>query len=177
MRPERISLHRYQRGALVMDYLRAAAGAAICLVPLALVEAATVMVYILGILGAIFLVYGLRTLLRHLTAVELSPDGIRMTGPWRRHMAWQQLSGMKLAFFSTRRLRDADRRKGWMEMKLTGGGARMKLDEALEGFDEVVGAVLWAADANDVPLSDVTRYNLDAMGFARSPGALPDDHL
>ncbi len=173
------SLHRYDRGMLCWDYLRAAVGATICLAPLLAVEAGSVMVYILALLGVIFLIYGLRTLLRHGTTVEMSATGLRATGFWSQTLAWADLKGMKLAYYSTRRLRDKDRQggKGWMELKLMGRRGNMTFDQSLDGFDSVVGAALQAAQAHDVALSEVTRANLDAMGFATSFGSLPDEHL
>jgi len=167
------SVHRYDPTVMIADYLRAGGGMAVCFGPLLLVEESSAMVYILAAIGAVFAVFGLRTLLRHATTVELSAEGVRTSGPVARMLAWRDLSGMKLAYFSTRR----DKKKGWMELKLKGGSTSMAFDSSLAGFDEVVEAALHAADANRIALSDVTRANLDAMGFAAAPGALPDDHL
>jgi len=166
-------LYRYDRRTLVADYVRAGIGALLCLGPLLVVEGAAVMVYVLGALGALFLVFGARTALRHMSAVELSTEGVRVLGPWPRSLAWRHLDGMKLAYFFTGRTKA----KGWMELKLRGGGTGIAFDSSLDGFDAVVAAALHAARANDVVLSPVTRANLDAMGFAVSPGGLPDDHL
>jgi len=167
------SLYRYDPKALLADYARAAFGALLCLSPLVVVETGSVMVYILAGVGVVFLVFGVRTVSRHTTAVELTAGGVRCLGLRRRTLAWLDLGGMKLAYFSTRR----DKRKGWMELKLTGGGTTMRFDSSLDGFDAVVAAAWQAALGNGLALSEVTRANLDAMGFAASPSALPDDHL
>jgi hypothetical protein len=166
-------LYRYEPRTLIADYLRAGVGAFLCLAPLLVVEAGTIMVYILAALGALFLVFGIRTLLRHRSAVALSAEGLRIHGPWPRSLAWRDLSVMKLAYFSTGRTKA----RGWMELKLRGGGTGMAFDSSLEGFDAIVAAALHAARANDLALSEVTLANLDAMGFAVSPDAMPDDHL
>lgn len=166
-------LYRYETRTLVADYLRAGVGAFLCLGPLLVVESGSIMVYILAVLGAVFLVFGGRTFLRHRSAVGLSAEGLQIHGPWPRSLAWRDLGGMKLAYFSTGRTKA----KGWMELKLRGGGTSMSFDSSLDGFDAVVAAALHAARANDLKLSDVTRANLDAMGFAVSAGGLPDDHL
>ena len=166
-------LYRYETKTLVADYLRAGVGAFLCLAPLLVVETGSIMVYILAVLGAVFLVFGVRTLLRHRSSVSLSTEGLAIHGPWPRSLAWRDLAVMKLAYFSTGRTKA----KGWMELKLRGGGTRMSFDSSLDGFDAVVAAALHAARANDLALSEVTRANLDAMGFAVSPGGMPDDHL
>lgn len=167
------TLYRYETRTLFADYLRAGVGAFLCLAPLLVIESGSIMVYILGLLGAVFLVFGGRTFLRHRSAVGLSAEGVKIHGPWPRSLAWRDLSVMKLAYFSTGRTKA----KGWMELKLRGGGTAMSFDSSLDGFDAVVAAALHAARANDLVLSEVTRANLDAMGFATSQGSLPDDHL
>ena len=165
--------YRYETKTLVADYLRAGVGAFLCLAPLLVVEGGSIMVYILGAVGAVFLAFGARTFLRHRSGVTLSAQGLQIHGPWPRSLAWRDLAVMKLAYFSTGRTKA----KGWMELKLRGGGTAMSFDSSLDGFDAVVAAALHAARANDLALSEVTRANLDAMGFAVSPGGLPDDHL
>ena len=65
-------IHRYPQRAVIADGLRALAGMAMTFGPLAVFNVGTVMVYILAGLGALFLLFGFRTILRHLTHVELS---------------------------------------------------------------------------------------------------------
>lgn len=166
------TLHRYAPESLVGDYLRSVAGMAICFSPLFFMQAGTVMVYVLGGLGTLFTVFGVRTAVRHATTIELSAEGVRTSGVLRRVLPWRDLSTMKLAYFSTRR----DKKKGWMELKLKGAGTTVVLESNIEGFDEVVEAALNAARERDLRLSDVTRANLDAMGFAVLPQQSPDDH-
>jgi len=165
--------YRYETKTLIADYLRSGVGALLCLAPLLVVESGSVMVYILGALGAVFLAFGGRTWLRHRSGVALTAQGLQIHGPWPRSLAWRDLAVMKLAYFSTGRTKA----KGWMELKLRGGGASMSFDSSLDGFDAVVAAALHAARANDLALSEVTRANLDALGFAMAPGGMPDDHL
>ena len=170
------SRHRYARKALRVDYLRAAAGAAACLGPLALVEAAEAAVWILGTVGAVFVLFGLRTALRHLTVIELSASGIRAAGPLPRRIGWDELSAMKLAFYTTRRRRrgespmDMSKAANWMELKLKGPGRlAIAVESSVEGFEEIVAAARDAALARRLPLSEVTRANLDALGLFAEP--------
>lgn len=167
------ALYIYDRRTLMHDYVRAGIGAALCLGPLLVVEGGSIMVYVLAVLGTVFVVFGARTLLRHRSAIELTTEGVRVHGPWPRFLAWRDLTVMKLAYFSTGRTKT----RGWMELKLRGGGTTMSFDSSLDGFEPVVAAALHAARSNDLTLSEVTRANLDAMGFATGPGAMPDDHL
>jgi hypothetical protein len=176
------SLHRYDTRVLMGDYIRAVAGAAICFAPLLLVEVASVLVYILLAIGAVFTVFGLRTLVKNLTRIEISALGIRALGPKSRAIEWAELSGMKLAYYSMRRNRqggnmDLSGSKSWMELKLRGTHGAITVDSSLDGFDAVVASALEAARDRELPLNDVTLANLDAMGFAMGAGAMPDDHL
>lgn len=176
------SLHRYDTRVLMGDYIRALAGAVVCFAPLVLVEVASVLVYILLGVGAVFTVFGLRTLVKNLTRIELSAQGIRTLGPIARQIDWTELSGMKLAFYSMRRNRyggnmDLSGSKSWMELKLRGTANTITVDSSLDGFDTVVAIAMEAARDQELPLNDVTLANLDAMGFAVRQGAMPDDHL
>ncbi|MBC6440995.1 MAG: hypothetical protein GDA49_11440 [Rhodospirillales bacterium] len=177
------STHGYKPKALVGDYVRAGAGAVICFLPLLLIEVVPVMVYILGTVGAIFTAFGLRTLLRHMTTIELSAMGIRATGPVARAIRWKDLSGMKLAYYTTRRRRrddtglDMNRAKDWMELKLKSSTQSIALDSSIDGFEAIVDVAYLAAQDRNLKLNDVTRANLDALGFVTDTGQLPDDHL
>ena len=173
---------RYDVSVLRWDYVRAIAGAVICLAPLVMIEVIPEMVYILGAIGAVFTVFGVRTSVRHMTTVELSRQGVRTIGPMGRAIQWEELNGMKLAFYSMKRRRSEDRMdfaasKGWMELKLEGAKGTIRLDSSLDGFDAVVDVACQAALARDLELNPITLANLDAMGFAPSASSLPDYHL
>ena len=176
------TLHRYDTRVLMGDYIRAGAGALICFAPLVFVEVASVLVYILLAIGAVFTVFGMRTLVKDMTRIELSAMGIRALEPRSNVIAWTELSRMKLAYYSMRRNRqggnmDLSGSKSWMELKLHGTGNVITVDSSLDGFDTVVAAALEAARDRELILNDVTLANLDAMGFAVRQGAMPDDHL
>ena len=159
------SIHRYPANEVVADYARALAGLVLTLGPLAVFNVLPVMVYILGGLGALFLAFGFRTLLRHMTHVEVSAEGIRMDGPAGRTVRWRELDGMALRFYATRR----DRRDGWMQLKLKADGGTLTLDSSLDGFSGIVQQALRAACANGVPLEARTLANLPGLGIA-APG-------
>lgn len=164
---------RYDRKVLTGDYVRAGFGVVLTWGPLLVVEAAPVMGYILGALGGVFAVFGIRTLIRQMTIIEVSEEGIQARGPVGKAVLWDDLNAMKLAYYSTRR----DRQRGWMHLTLKGGGGRLGVDSSIDGFETIAEAALDAATRRNLVLSDVTRSNFDALGIAPPDGGLPDDHL
>ncbi len=160
------AIHRYPRGAVIADYARALAGMALTLIPLAFVNIGCVMVYILAGLGALFLLFGFRTVLRHLTHVEVSTGGIRIAGPAGRAIRWRDLDDMSLRYYTTRR----DKLDGWMLLKMRGKGSVVTLDSSLDGFDDIVRRAVAAARANGIALEPGTLANLPAMGIDVTSG-------
>ena len=162
------SRHIYPASAMVGDYLRAAAG----LVPTGAVFATepvgAVAATVLGGVAAIFGIFGLRTALRHATSIQMTDAELRAQGAWRCTITWAELDRMKLAYYSTRR----DRRSGWMQLELGAGGARVKLDSRIAGFDQLVRRAAEMATAHGIALSEATVANLEALGVRPSePGA------
>lgn len=152
---------RYPRRALIADYSRALIGAALTLGPLTFIKAGSVMVYILAGLGALFFFFGLRTVIRHLTQVEVSAGGVRIAGPIGRAIRWRDLDSLSLQYYSMRR----QKLDGWMLLKIKGRGSVVALDSTLEGFDDIVVRAVAAARDNGVELTESTLVNLPAMGI------------
>jgi hypothetical protein len=160
--------HKYRRGALLGDYVRAGVGALLTGVPMLFVGGSPATLIILGGLTALFVLFGLRTLIRHSTVVALSPVGVRVQSVLGGgEIAWQELAQLKLGYYTTRR----DRQGGWMQLSLRGGGRHFKFDSSLEGFDHVVRQAVNAADANGIELSDATLANLGSMDITPPSGA------
>jgi len=113
-------------------------------------------------LAAVFAFFGVRTLLRSYNEIELSETGVKIRGVLGGAIAWQQVNGMKLGYYTTRR----DRQGGWMQLMLQGGGKRLRFDSTLEGFDRLVRRAVRAATANGVALSSASLANLAAMDIA-----------
>ena len=155
------SEHVYPTSAMIGDYLRAAAG----LLPTGAIFATTpvgaVGAVVIGGFAAIFAIFGLRTVLRHGTRLEMSESALRTHGAWRRTISWAELDRMRLAYYSTRR----DRRSGWMQLELGAGRERIHLDSRIEGFDRVVRRAAEGAAARELELSDATLANLEALGI------------
>jgi hypothetical protein len=144
------------------DYLRAALGAVLCGLPLALVS---VNRWIGIFLFAGFLLFALflgRTLLRQMTRYVLGPDTLAADGPAGSLVEWARLDRMKLAYYSTKR----DRTGGWMQLAVGSAGARtVKVDSSLDGFYDIVERAAQAAEAQEIELSGATRANLRSMGI------------
>ena len=160
--------HVYPAAAMVGDYLRAAAG----LVPTGVVFATepvgTVAATVLGGFAAVFGIFGLRTVLRHRTSLEMTDTELRAYGAWRGTISWAELDRMKLTYYSTRR----DRRAGWMQLELRAGGTKVRLDSRIDGFDRLVQRAAEVAATHSVEMNETTLDNLQALGIRMpEPGA------
>jgi hypothetical protein len=156
--------HAYPASAMVGDYLRAAAGLVPAGVLFATAPVGTVPGVIIGGFAAVFAVFGLRTMLRHGTRLEMTDTELRAHGASRRTIAWAKLDRMKLAYYSTRR----DRRSGWMQLELGAGGDRVTLDSRIAGFDRLVRRAAEVAVRRGIALSEATVANLEALGLPLS---------
>jgi hypothetical protein len=162
-----MSRHRYQRRALSGDFARAGIGAALCLGAAAVAGFAGFTAWLFGVCAVIFLLFGLRTLLRSVTNYELTDMGLTRSyatgfGRSERALAWQGLEQLRLRFFPAKR----DRSQGWMELTLVGARARLRLDSTLGNFDAIVRAAVGAAARRRLALSESTLSNLAALGIA-----------
>ncbi len=153
--------HVYPAAAMVADYLRAAAGLVPTGVVFAIEPVGTVAATVLGSFAAIFGIFGLRTMLRHATSLEMTDTELRAQGALRRTIAWAELDRMKLTYYSTSR----DRRSGWMQLELGAGGARVKLDSRIAGFDRLVLRAAEVAGTRGLALNEATLANLQSLGI------------
>lgn len=159
--PLAATAHRYPRSHVVGDYVRGGLGLAATALPLLLVELAVWVAVIFAGLAALFALFLLRAAERHATVVATDAHGITVSGLRGRAIAWDRLTGLRLAYYSTRR----DRQRGWMTLTLKHGGPAISLESSLDGFDPLVERAAAAALANGVELDGTTLANLDAMGI------------
>jgi len=157
--------HRYSPRAVNADLLRAGIGLVCCLVPLATVSFGPIVTLVFAVPAALFAIFGLRTWRNRALTVCVDADGISTPATT---IPWQDLTDLKLSYFSTRR----DRESGWMQLKLRSGHGTIALNSALEDFDTVCRAAFEAARSYDIELTDASARNFAALGL----GAIIPDH-
>ena len=126
--------YAYPTSAMIGDYLRAAAGVVPTAAMLATVPLGSITTMVIGGFAALFAGFGIRTIIRHHTRVEITKSALRSTGLSRASIVWEELDRMSLAYYSTRR----DRREGWMQLDLRSGRSHIRIDSRITGFAELV---------------------------------------
>lgn len=154
--------HRYPARETVLDYARAGTGLALTAGPVALVPTTPAVGWTLGAVAVLFAVFAMRTARRQATEIRLEDDALRAIGPFGATVAWGAIEAFSLRFYPTKR----DRSRGWMQLKVKGGGSSISIESSLAGFDTIVRAAWAAARANGVAVSETTRANLGAYGLA-----------
>jgi hypothetical protein len=162
-----MSIHRYSFRNLLADYLRGGAGLAIGAGGWLLAPSVLHVVVIFGGLTTLFLLFTIRTALRQRTWIELTEEAISVGQSRRKTLRWDQLSHVKLRYYSTRRNRSG----GWMTLKLANAGEHVAVDSNIDGFEAIAARAARAAAANRLELDEITQTNLTALGFAPAPAA------
>jgi hypothetical protein len=148
----------YRRAPILADLARSTAGMVLVLLPLAFLSPPWPVALGLAGLAVLFVVFLHQTWRRRSLRVRLEPDGIVLVGDGdRRRLAWSDLDGLRLRWFGARRVG-----AGWLDLELRGGGQRIAITSALNGFDLVLERALAAAERNGVRLEPLTRANLEA---------------
>ena len=156
--------HTYPNTAMVGDYLRAAAGFVPATAILAMPAVGAAASGVAAGFAALFLLFGLRTALRHATRIVTDETGLAASGPLAATIPWTELDRMTLAYYSTRR----DRRDGWMQLELRAGRSRLRIDSRIDGFEELVARAARTAAARGLELNAATIANLEALGIGVS---------
>ncbi|MDJ0950073.1 MAG: hypothetical protein QNJ94_14235 [Alphaproteobacteria bacterium] len=170
-----MSVHRYPMSALSADYLRAAVGLSLTGGPLLLVTGHPVAVWTLGGMAGLFLLFGLRTALRHamrfaLTDQGLMRYGISTFGFANANVPWAKLTKVRLRYYAARR----GRSDGWMQLTIKTGGQTLRLESSLEGFEAIAARAAQAAQEQGLQMDSATINNFAAMGIRLDPGDAPD---
>lgn len=169
-----MSRHRYPLPALLKDDVKAVLGLAVTTTPLIIGDLSVIVFYIFLVLTLLFLVFGLRLVVRHTTVIEVSDMGVRAGGPLGMTIAWEDLRDVRLRYYSTRR----DRERGWMDLRLKGRRRTLRIESAIEGFEHIVRRTTDFATGHGIDLSAATRVNLESMGLVEpqtQPPAGPAD--
>jgi hypothetical protein len=114
----------------------------------------------LGTLAALFAVHGARTWIKSQTRYTVDDEGISTRGPRGATLRWSGLRRMRLRYYSTRR----DGSKGWMQMKLTGEDATLRIDSGLDGFAALARRAAAEATKRGLELPPATQANLTVLG-------------
>ncbi len=161
-------VHRYPQKQIAQDYARGGVGLALTALPIVFLALHPMFFWPLLAGAVLFAIYTGRTLLRQLTVFHSGEQGIAAHGPLASAIAWRDLADLRLRYFSTRR----DRKDGWMQLTLRGGGRTIRLESPLIGFSDIADRAADAARANGLSLNDATTNNLVALGIDNPP---PDD--
>jgi len=162
-----MSLHTYPLTAVIGDYSRSVGGLAVSVVPFAVAPSRPLVTYLFGTLIAVFAVYGLRTLARHFTRVEVANDAISINLPTFRRIAWTEVEALRLRFYSAKR----DRSRGWFQLTIAGPGRGVVIDSTITDFHGIVASAAAAAARNGIALDEATAANVAALTSASAiPG-------
>ncbi len=161
-----MSWHRYPTSALAWDYVRAITGLILSAMPIMFAQPIPIIQYFLGAIAALFTFFGIRTLLRQMSRVELGDAGIRTVGPLGAAIAWDQLESIELRYYSTRR----DQQRGWLQLKLRGAGRRLAYDSSLSDFVTVARRAVAEAQSRGHALEPATLSNLEMIGAGEPVG-------
>ncbi|MCA8929773.1 MAG: hypothetical protein KDC18_17060 [Alphaproteobacteria bacterium] len=151
----------YPLGNLVPDYLRAGAGFGLSMVPLpaALGAHPLVLLIVLGFAG-LFGSFGVTTFMRQKSTVIASDAGIRIEGLRSKAIRWEDVQGVDLRYFSTRKEKD----KGWLQLKVIGPNGTVKVDSNLDDFDGLLRWVVTAITRHDLSVTLIGRENFASKG-------------
>lgn len=155
---------RYPARSLYGDYLRALVGVVILGTPFFYAGGSPVVATILGSLLLLFVGFGVRTYIRQVTTISVTPEAIATIGPFGKRVAWDEINRVDLKYFSTRRERSAKRGDGWMQLKVCGPQGCVQLDSYLQQFNDLAARVADAAFRNGAEMSDTTVENFTTLG-------------
>jgi hypothetical protein len=155
----------YSLRALSGDYAGSAIGLGSSIGPLAFVQPAAAIGWVLAAAAALFLVYFGRTVCRQLTRIELDETGIRASGPLGAAIRWEDLRSLRLDYYSTRR----DREEGWMQLRLRDAQRTIRIDSEVDGFAEIARLAAAEARQRGADVDEDSRANLQMLGIGQSP--------
>ncbi len=158
-----VGIHRWPTPSLTGDLVRGTLATGVSFLFLLVSPIGSIAFW--GMLGLtiLFALYLMTAVSRITSVVEVDDEGIKLSGGLfgRRAIAWARLQKFELRCFPLSR----DRTRGWMDLKLTGDGQTIAIDDRLDRFNEVLARAWAEARAADVGISDATHHNLTAAGI------------
>jgi len=166
-------VYRYPLRSLLGDYLRAGVGLAVGFVVLVTVPPSLAVLGVFGGLTVLFVVFGLRTVQRHLLQVALTDEQICGAAFRTQVLPWGSLERLKLRYYGTRRQRTRDDGGGFMQLTLKGGGAALTLESSIDGFERIAWHAAKAARDNGISLDPTSAGNLLQLGIDADRETVP----
>ncbi|MCC9622684.1 hypothetical protein LPB41_13375 [Thalassospira sp. MA62] len=165
VRDRDVHMMGYPAHLMAPDLAKSIVGLLVCCVIALIPDMLVIIKWTAGGLALLFVFYFVRTLLRFQSKLFVSEYGIRLsTIRGGTAFAWPELSRFRLRYFSTKR----DGQKGWFELTLQAGNAKIVAESTLQGFYELLDISRdWAKD-NQLLVDDVTRTNLMRLDEAES---------
>ncbi len=159
-----MKVFRYPVKSVLGDYVRAGIGLSVGLGVLVSVPSSPVILLVFGGLSAVFGVFGLRTVRRHVTEISVGDTGIRSQGLGTQVLPWHDLETLKLRYYGSRRQRARGDGEGFMQLTLRGAGASFTLESSVDGFEYIAWRAAKAARDNRVSLDPTSAGNLLDLG-------------
>jgi len=163
--PAEMTEYRYPTNRILADFVLGGGGIVMSAGLMALASPSVYILAIFGALTAVFLLFTMRTVIRHRLRIAADADGLKLNGGLVRALKWQELDGLSLRYYSTRR----NRKDGWMTLGLKSRGRSLSIDSHIEGFETLARMAADAAVARGLPLDTTTRSNFAAMEVALPP--------
>jgi hypothetical protein len=165
VRDRDVQMMSYPPKLMAPDLAKSIVGLLICGVIALIPDMLAIIQWTAAGLALLFLFYFARTLVRFQSKLFVSEYGIRLSSiRGGTAFAWSELSKFRLRYFSTKR----DGNKGWFELTLQAGEAKIVAESTLDGFDDLLEISRdWAKD-NQILVDDVTRTNLMRMDEAET---------
>ncbi len=157
---------RYPLRVLRASYLRAAVGVGMMTALMVTGQPGVTGAVVLIGLAALFLVYGLRTALRHATRYGFDDRGVFAIGPVSRTIEWGDVVNVKLSYYTTKR----DGTSGWWQLDIKGRQSTMRIDSTLDGFGALAERAVREARKRGIELSPTTIDNLHPLGIDLGDG-------
>jgi hypothetical protein len=157
-----MNVYRYPMGRILADYFLGGSGAAMSGALLALAPTSGFVIVTFGGLTGLFLLFTMRTGLRQRLRIAADGEGIRLTGGLVRSLRWDEVEGVTLRYYSTRR----SRKGGWMTLTLRGSRGRISVDSHLDGFEALARRAGQEANRRHLTLDPSTQGNFAALDMA-----------
>ena len=168
--PANPATHQYPAKSAYFAVARMLAGIAV-VVGLAVLISGQIATGMAALLVLVFLIYGVKSLLRSQEKISLSTDGLQVFRQgWGRvspftiqpaniSLAFAEISALKLAYYSTRR----DGEKGWMELVLKTPETKLVVESEIKGFRQIAMTCYSHAKRQGIQLSLASERNFAVL--------------